>query len=104
MDLPPLIPHLWISSPPSPARNTGELMPPSRISLLPVRLSLALFVNLKLLQRRFISDPEVHLMGSELIGFLLSSWLSLNPDDMLFSFGGFASFCICLFSLFLYQS
>ena len=74
------------------SRNTSELMPPSRISLLPVRLSLALFVNLKLLQRRFISDPEVHLMGSELIGFLLSFWLSLNPDGMLFSFWGLCFF------------
>lgn len=35
---------------------------------------------------RSISDPEVHLMGSELIGFLLSFWLSLNPSDMLFVF------------------
>lgn len=25
-------------------------------------------------------------MGSELIGFLLSFWLSLNPSDMLFVF------------------
>lgn len=46
-------------------------MPPSRISLLSVRPSLALFADIKLLRRRFISDPEVHLMGSERIGFFV---------------------------------
>jgi hypothetical protein len=33
-------------------------------------LSLALCAYPKSLRRRFISDPEVHLMGSELIGLL----------------------------------
>lgn len=46
-------------------------MPLSRISLLSVRLSLALCVYIKLLRRRFVFDLEAHLMGSELIGFLL---------------------------------
>lgn len=61
-------------------------MPLSRISLLSVHLFLALCVYIKLMRWRSISDPEVHLMGSELIAFLLSFWLSLNPSDMLFAF------------------
>lgn len=76
----------------SPPRNTGELMPLSRISLLSVRLFLALCVYIKLMRRRSISDPEVHLLGSELLGFLLSFWLSLNPSDTLFAF-----WRLCLF-------
>lgn len=88
MDLPPTyFPFTSIDiATTSPPRNTGELMPLSRISLLSVRLFFALCVYIKLMRRRSISYPEVHLMGSELIGFLLFFWLSLNSSDMLFAF------------------